>query len=1511
MYQHMGGNKLFWEGSMFTKKSISRVFSALLIVIFMLMGVLPVQAESLVSPRYASGALLWAKGMGGTGLDVGYRIAVDSNGNVYTTGFFSGTADFDPGAGISNLISAGSNDIFVSKLHSSGDFVWVKSMAGTGGDEGHDITVDSSGNVYNAGFFSGTVDFDPGTGTANLTSAGSSDIFISKLDNSGNFIWAKSMGGTGFDNVYCITLDSSGNVYTSGAFSGIVDFDPGAGVANLASAGSSDIFVSKLDSSGDFVWAKTMGGTSDDGGNGITVDSSGNLYTSGVFSGTADFDPGAGTSNLTSTGSVNIFVSKLNSNGNFVWAKSIGGTNDDYGFGIALDTSGNVYTSGAFSGIVDFDPDAGISNLASAGGGDIFVSKLNNNGDFVWAKNMGGTAQDSGHGITVNSSGNIYTTGFFQGIADFDPNIDILNLTSAGDGDIFISKLGLGSEIAQELVVTKTADTNDGVCNSDCSLREAIAVAITGDTITFDVALAGQTIYLTSTLLVDKGLTIDGSTLSSHIQISGDTNNDGTGDVSVFQTGGPSPIEFNGLDIVKGNPGGASGGGGIANYGTLTVKNSTVSGNSYTGGIGGGGIYNKGELTIIDSTVTSNLAEDGGGIFNEYGHTLTVTGSTFSNNGAESSSTLRGEGGAIANVGTLSVNNSEFLDNHAYAGGGAIVNSINGISTVLNSSFTNNSSFGNGNGGAINNYEGNMAIENCTFTGNSDLGYESDGGAVHNEDQMSIAGSIFTGNSSSHNGGGIATFGVLTVTNSTLSNNSAFLGGGIVNLGNLTITNTNISKNSATTGGGGMLNDDDGILAVVDSTISNNSAPNGGGIFNLSDTGTVNISSSTLSGNSVSDNGGGISNWGMLTATNITLFGNSAKFGGGIFNVLGTSTVTNSTISENSALTSGGGIFNDSILNYTNTIIANSTSGGDCLNDAQFGTINTNIHNLVEDGSCSASLSGDPNLGPLADNGGSTQTMALLPTSPAINAGDNDTCEATDQRGISRPQGAQCDIGAFEYIGDNPVVLSIIRKNTSPTPAVSVDFTVTFSESVTGLDMTGPDFDDFALTSTGVTGAAVSGVSGSGSVYTVTVNTGSGSGTIRLDIPATATITDLVGNPLSGLPFITGETYTINKNVDAYIGGNLVGSYPLAPGQSTRKNYAGIDSGPVKVISRTGTPIISAIRSAWAVNGVTTSFSQLMGLPLEQLSDTYVFPGYNNVTLNDQLRISNVDTVPTTVTVTIGGTLRGTYPLAAGAAVRINYPGLDSGPVVVKGTSGVKIISSIREAWGVNGVTTSFVQLMGLPAGQLSNKYVFPAYNNVTLNEQLRIGNVDTVATSVTVTIGGTLRGTYPLGPGQAVRINYPGLDSGPVVVEGTAGVNIISSIRSAWAVNGVTTSFSQLMGMPGRSTLGSISLPSLQQCNLERSTAHRECGYRSNHSDGHDRRDSARNVSAGGWRSRTHQLSGAGQRSGGGARHERGEDHLVHPRGLGGEWRDPEFCAVDGLARRAVVRYLFLPGLQ
>ena len=132
-------------------------------------------------PKSFAQDFLWAKSMGGTLTEIGLGNAVDGSGNVYTTGYFEGTADFDPGAGTANLTSAGSSDIFVSKLDANGNFLWAKSMGGTASDIGYSIAVDGSDNVYTTGYFGGTVDFDPGAGTASLTSAGGLDIFVSKL----------------------------------------------------------------------------------------------------------------------------------------------------------------------------------------------------------------------------------------------------------------------------------------------------------------------------------------------------------------------------------------------------------------------------------------------------------------------------------------------------------------------------------------------------------------------------------------------------------------------------------------------------------------------------------------------------------------------------------------------------------------------------------------------------------------------------------------------------------------------------------------------------------------------------------------------------------------------------------------------------------------------------------------------------------------------------------------------------------------------------------------------------------------------------------------------------------------------------------------------------------------------------------------------------------------------------------------------------------------------------------
>jgi hypothetical protein len=401
-----------------------------------------------ISKLDASGNLVWAKQMGGIGIDGASSLCVDALGNVYLTGYFEGTADFDPGPGTFNLTSVGNTDAYVAKLDASGSLIWAKQLSGTNHVISRSIVIDASGNVYTTGDFQGTADFDPSTASFNLTSAGATDIFVSKLDASGNLVWAKHWGDVSSDGALSITTDAASNVYTTGSFEGTVDFDPGSGIYNLTSNGNRDIFISKLDASGNLVWAKHWGGTSRDVCHAITIDASGNLYTTGSFEGTVDFDPGSGIYNLTSNGNSDIFISILDASGNLVLAQQFGGTSSEEGFSISLDASGNIYSVGSFQGTADFDPGPSTFNLISAGYQDIYISKLDASGDFVWVKHCGGTGWDEGRSITTDPSGNIYTTGFFSDTADFNPGTASFNLSSAGLLDVFVHKLSQTTSIA-------------------------------------------------------------------------------------------------------------------------------------------------------------------------------------------------------------------------------------------------------------------------------------------------------------------------------------------------------------------------------------------------------------------------------------------------------------------------------------------------------------------------------------------------------------------------------------------------------------------------------------------------------------------------------------------------------------------------------------------------------------------------------------------------------------------------------------------------------------------------------------------------------------------------------------------------------------------------------------------------------------------------------------------------------------------------------------------------------
>lgn len=323
-------------------------------------------------------------------------------------------------------------------------FVWANSAGGTSSDLGRTFALDAQGNLYVAGQFSGTVDFDPGPGQENLTSSGASDYFILKLDADGAFIWARQLATGLTSSLISLSVDASGNVFVGGTFSQTGDFDPGPGTYNLTSAGQSDAFLVKLNPQGDFSWAVQIGDTQQDNGNTVVTDHSGNIYLTGRFDGTIDFDPGAGVHSVTSQGSSDGYVLKLDTDGAFQWVAKIEGlgTSEFTNHSLTLDATGNIYLTGSFFGTTDMDPGAGVFSFTSLGNRDVFILKLTPNGSLAWAKQIGGPSVDHSFSIFVDADENVYTCGTFGGNVDFDPGPGtvVLSPTSGGD-DHFLLKL--------------------------------------------------------------------------------------------------------------------------------------------------------------------------------------------------------------------------------------------------------------------------------------------------------------------------------------------------------------------------------------------------------------------------------------------------------------------------------------------------------------------------------------------------------------------------------------------------------------------------------------------------------------------------------------------------------------------------------------------------------------------------------------------------------------------------------------------------------------------------------------------------------------------------------------------------------------------------------------------------------------------------------------------------------------------------------------------------------------
>jgi hypothetical protein len=319
--------------------------------------------------------------------------------------------------------------------------IWANSQGGTSYDSGKSIVVDNLGNSYTAGIFSGTADLDPSSNTMNFTSEGSYDGFVSKLDVNGQLVWAFSLGSTSADEVNSITIDGNGDIIVAGSFQGLVDFDPSGNTFQVGAVSSADVFVAKYTPNGDLIWAKQMGGNSADIAFDVETDSQGNVYTTGHFYATADFDPdNVGTANLTSNGQMDVFVSKLDVNGDFLWVKQIGGASEETGTSISIDGSGDVIVGGNFWGTVDFDPDGTTNNVTSNGGSDAFGLKLNNNGAYLNVVKLGGAGNEYCLAVDSDGTNNIYLGGQFSGTMDINPLGTANNITSNGGNDIFMSK---------------------------------------------------------------------------------------------------------------------------------------------------------------------------------------------------------------------------------------------------------------------------------------------------------------------------------------------------------------------------------------------------------------------------------------------------------------------------------------------------------------------------------------------------------------------------------------------------------------------------------------------------------------------------------------------------------------------------------------------------------------------------------------------------------------------------------------------------------------------------------------------------------------------------------------------------------------------------------------------------------------------------------------------------------------------------------------------------------------
>lgn len=471
------------------------------------------QCDILVAKLNPEGFALWAFNIGGDTYSGGNGISLDDNDNIYLTGYFDGTADFDPSDNTASLAMhenqinpMNSSDGFIAKYDNSGNYIWAHHIGGRGIDKPMHMTMSQDSSFYVTGTYMDTANFSTDPLEEELLNAvNTQDAFVAKFDLQGQLIWVRGFGGSSSESVDRPIVLEDHSIILSGDFSLNIEFFPGG--ETITSQNYQDLILMRYDPEGNLIWTELISGEYIEGIQAIEQLDSNSFIIGGFFSESIVFNIGTDDeASFNSTGAVNGFVAKYSFDGDYDWSINFGGQeNGALVTALTIDDQKNIYATGHFLGSIDLDPGPDIAEFTSMGSSDIYIAKFDSLGNYIWGQSVGGTAQNSSNGIEIDQESNILLVGGFKSTIDLDPGPGEFYFSSNGQSDPFIAKY------------TCTGDTQI----SQTACQEYVSPS--GNHVWNNSGIYSDTIFYGSDCFSALTIDLDIIQLNSSVTISGDT----------------------------------------------------------------------------------------------------------------------------------------------------------------------------------------------------------------------------------------------------------------------------------------------------------------------------------------------------------------------------------------------------------------------------------------------------------------------------------------------------------------------------------------------------------------------------------------------------------------------------------------------------------------------------------------------------------------------------------------------------------------------------------------------------------------------------------------------------------------------------------------------------------------------------------------------------------------------------------------------------------------------------